>query len=83
MQQFRDSFGPNLWSNLCIVITRWSNNPYPVGMRAEQEPPLTEELKKEGILAQIHNDFVDSRDKEIVVYFTDVFEIGAEHDKTT
>jgi len=46
-------------------------------------PPLTEELKKSGILSQIHNDFEDSRDKEIAVYFTDVFEIGKPHDKTT
>ena len=52
-------------------------------MRSEQMPPLTEELKKSGILAQIHNDFEDSRDKEIAVYFTDVFEIGKPHDKTT
>ena len=48
MQSFRDSFGPNLWDNLCIVVTQWSNNPYPVGRRAEQSPPLTEEGKITG-----------------------------------
>ena len=83
MQSFRDSFGPNLWDNLCIVVTQWSNNPYPVGLRAQQHPPLTEEGKKAGILAQIHEEFPDSRDKNLTVYFTDVFEIGEAHDKTT
>ena len=40
-------------------------------------------MKREGLLDQIHKDFPISKNKNIPIHFTCVFEIGKDHDKTT
>jgi hypothetical protein len=80
---FVNNFGPNIWKNLCVVVTNWSSSPERERVRQRQRPVLDVELRTRGYLAFIHEDFPASQREDIRFYFTDVFEIGEDYDRTS
>ena len=75
---FFDNFGPLLWKHLCIVLTNWSSSSEAIRTRSRQNPPLTEDFRREGILSNLYKDFPSAKNHQIKVYFTNVFEVGEE-----
>ena len=78
-----NNFGPNIWKNLCIVVSHWSSSQEKVRERSRQRPPLTIESRTQGYLEKIHEDFPASQAHNISFYFINPFEIGEEYDKTS